>query len=170
MPHLLACAALLVSGACTSTPPDLNTCGTADLRIEFAAKGKADGRGAHVPLRFTNTGAAPCSLRGAPTVVYLHHPGGEPVGLPARRDPDGPDVTLGVGETASAGLLLSTAPLRTPGCPRVRVGGVGVTPPGAGDRVFLARDAITCGPPFDGPYLEVGPVGSGPGGAEPPRS
>lgn len=135
-------------------------CLTAGLRVHLGP-GNNDMRGAHVPLRFTNTATQPCTLRGAPGVSYVTGQDGEQVGLPAERNTDGPVVTVAPGETVSAALFLSSAPRKTPDCDQVQVGGLRVYPPNNTEPVFVEHDGTACAPPVDGPFLEVGPVQPG---------
>ncbi|WP_238413142.1 DUF4232 domain-containing protein [Saccharothrix deserti] len=118
-------------------------------------------QGTHVPLGFTNTASQPCALHGAPGVSYVTGENGEQIGLPATRETEGSVVTIAPGETASAGLFMSSAPPKTPDCAQVRVGGLRVFPPNTTEPVFVEHDAIACEPPRDGPFLEVGPIEPG---------
>ncbi|MBP2334818.1 hypothetical protein JOF41_000996 [Saccharothrix coeruleofusca] len=142
--------------------PQDDRCRTADLDVGLGSEANHDMRGTHLPLQFTNTGSQACTLHGAPGVSYVTGEGGEQIGLPATRETDGPVVTLAPGQTASAGLFESSAPLKTPDCRRVDVGGLRVYPPGSTDPVFVAEDAVACEPPMNGPFLGVGPVEPGP--------
>jgi hypothetical protein len=118
-------------------------------------------QGTHVPLRFTNTASQPCTLHGAPGVSYVTGEGGEQIGPPAARETEGPVVTIAPGETASAGLFMSSAPLKTPDCEQVRVGGLRVFPPNTTEPVFVEHDGTACDPPLDDPLLKVGPTEPG---------
>ncbi|GAA2658625.1 MULTISPECIES: DUF4232 domain-containing protein [Actinosynnema] len=147
-----------------ATPPPASgpaQCQTAQLKIEFG-QGNADMQGAHMPLRFTNTGQAACTLQGAPGVSYVTGDNGEQVGEPATRDVNGPLVTLNPGETASAGVFLSSAPQKTPDCQQVPVRGLRIYPPGNTAAAFVPDDTYACAPPLNGPFLRVGPVKPGP--------
>ncbi|ATE54015.1 MULTISPECIES: DUF4232 domain-containing protein [Actinosynnema] len=147
-----------------ATPPPASgpaKCQTAQLRIEFG-QGNADMQGAHLPLRFTNTGQAACTLQGAPGVSYVTGDSGEQVGEPATRDVNGPLVTLNPGETASAGVFLSSAPQKTPDCQQVPVRGLRIYPPDNTAAAFVPDDTYACAPPLNGPFLRVGPVKPGP--------
>jgi hypothetical protein len=137
-------------------------CATADLRVGVGDNANNDMQGAHVPLQFTNKSSTPCTLHGAPGVSYVTAEGGAQVGEPATRNTDGPEVVLNPGETASAGLFLSSAPLKTPDCERVEVPGLRVYPPGATEATFVEHTATSCEPPLVGPFLTVGPVEPGP--------
>ncbi|GAA3463630.1 DUF4232 domain-containing protein [Saccharothrix longispora] len=177
-----SCLAVALFGGCGSGPADRPvttsvTAGatSADTRSDVTGPerclvpalgvslgpGDNDMRGAHLPLRFTNTASRACTLHGAPGVSYVTGEGGEQIGLPAERDTDGPVVTLAPGETASAGLFLSSAPRKTPDCDQVAVGGLRVHPPGNTEPVFVDHEGTACAPPLDGPFLEVGPVEPG---------
>ncbi|SEQ86640.1 Protein of unknown function [Lentzea xinjiangensis] len=118
-------------------------CVTAGLRVHLGP-GNNDMQGAHVPLRFTNTTAQPCTLHGAPGVSYVTGEGGEQIGLPAERHLDGPVVTLAPGGTASAALFLSNAPRKTPDCEKVRAGGLRIYPPNSTQPEFVGHDATAC--------------------------
>ncbi|NUT51500.1 MAG: DUF4232 domain-containing protein [Saccharothrix sp.] len=144
----------------TSPTGVVERCRAAGLRVELG-RGNSDMRGRHAPLRFTNTGSRSCTLHGAPGVSYVTGESGGQIGLPAERETGGPLVELGSGETASAPLFLSSAPLKTPDCRRVDVAGLRVFPPDDPEPVFVEQDAIACEPPLDGPFLEVGAVRPG---------
>ncbi|WP_157767730.1 DUF4232 domain-containing protein [Actinosynnema pretiosum] len=154
-------SSISLTGTSRSMPASDSRCATAELRVDIGQNGNHDMQGAHVPLRFTNTGTGPCTLHGAPGVSYVAAEGGEQVGEPATRDTDGPEVTLAPGETASAGLFLSSAPLKTPACEQVVVPGLRVYPPGGTESVFVAHESTACEPPRNGPFLGVGPVEPG---------
>ena len=135
-------------------------CTAEGLRVHLGP-GDNDMQGAHVPLRFTNTSAAPCTLHGAPGVSYVTDEGGRQIGPPAERHTDGPVVTLKPGETASAALFLSSAPRKTPGCEQVQTGGLRVYAPNGIQPRFVGHEGTACASPLEGPVLEVGPVEPG---------
>ena len=157
-------AAPPTSNALGAGPPrstgDAEQCLTAGLRVHLGP-GNNDMQGAHLPLRFTSTASQPCTLQGTPGVSYVTGEGGKQVGLPAARDTNGPVVTLAPDETASAPLLLSSAPRKTPECEQAEVGGLRVYPPNNTEPVFVEHGATACAPPLDGPFPEVGPVRPG---------
>ncbi|MCG8922556.1 DUF4232 domain-containing protein [Lentzea sp. CC55] len=135
-------------------------CSTERLRVHLGP-GDNDMRGAHVPLRFTNTSAEPCTLQGAPGVSYVTEESGQQLGLPAKRHTDGPVVTVKPGETASAALFLSSAPHKTPGCEQVQAGGLRVYVPNGIQPRFVGHEGTACAAPLEEPSLEVGPVRPG---------
>jgi hypothetical protein len=143
------------------TPIVDGRCVTMNLRVRVGGRANSDVQGTHVPLQFTNTGPTSCTLIGAPGVSYVMAENGGEVGEPATRRTDGPKVTLAQGETASAGLFLSSAPLKTPDCERVSVPGLKVYPPGNTEAAFVERASTACRPPVVGPFLRVGPVEPG---------
>lgn len=134
---------------------------TVNLRVQVGDRANNDMQGTHVPLQFTNIGPTSCTLIGAPGVSYVMAENGGEVGEPATRNTNGPKVMLAPGETASAGLFLSSAPLKTPDCVRVSVPGLRVYPPGNTEAAFVERVSIACQPPVVGPFLRVGPVETG---------
>ncbi|WP_434445311.1 DUF4232 domain-containing protein [Lentzea sp. E54] len=135
-------------------------CPTEGLRVHLGP-GDNNMQAAHVPLRFTNTSAEPCTLHGAPGVSYVTEESGQQIGLPAERHTDGPVVTLKPGETASAALFLSSAPRKTPGCEQVHAGGLRVYAPNGIQPRFVGHEGTACASPLEGPALDVGPVQPG---------
>jgi hypothetical protein len=96
-------------------PPGPGRCTSAGLGVEARVGGASAGH-RHDVVVFTNTGAAPCTLRGYPGVSYLDA-GGAPAGAPAQRLVDDPPVvSLEPGERAHASLNQGNAMVGTPEC------------------------------------------------------
>lgn len=142
-------------------------CRTANLKVTIA-HGTAGAGNHYVPIRFTNTGGAPCTLRGWPGVSYVKQPHGQPVGAPAQRvgQPQG-TVRLQPGETASAALDRIQVHNYPPAkCDLTPVQGLRVYPPGNTASAFVPLDgAQACSSTaIPGAQLTIKATQSGSGG------
>lgn len=129
----LALAATLLAGACgsgstpasdtstttaastTKVPPSSTSstvssshCRTENLRGSLGATDSGAGQ-RYVALVLTNTGTAPCELRGFPGVSLLDAAGTQMGAAAVREGATGSTVSIGPGGTASATLHTSTA-------------------------------------------------------------
>ncbi|GAA2060956.1 MULTISPECIES: DUF4232 domain-containing protein [Streptomyces] len=98
-------------------------------------------------LVFTNTGDTTCSMTGYPGVSLLTAEGGEQIGAPAVRGPEGgaaERVELAPGETARAGLRLARAEnYPAPECGPAPAAGLLVYPPDETEALFLPQEGVT---------------------------
>lgn len=115
------------------------------LRVE---PGPGQGAAGHdyLPVHFTNTGLAPCTLSGYPAVRLLSTDGAVPIGPAAARQPgQSPAVVLAPGHGATATLSIARAGLY-PDCTAVPAGALSVGLPdgGPGVVVQLAAPVPAC--------------------------
>ncbi|MGW3292361.1 DUF4232 domain-containing protein [Streptomyces xiamenensis] len=98
-------------------------------------------------LAFTNTGDTACTLTGFPGVSLLTAEGGEQIGAPAVRGPEGGEalrVELAPGGTARADLRLARAEnYPEQECSPAPAAGLLVYPPDETDALFLSREGVT---------------------------
>ena len=122
----------------TPTPTATASCTTDTSTAEL---GQADGAAGSVmvPIIFTNTSSAPCTLEGFPVVEFVGDEDGTTIGAPATDDDQSAValVTIEPGNSASALLTITTAD--DEGCTRVAVDGSRVIPPGSSDAFFIAN-------------------------------
>lgn len=98
-------------------------------------------------LRFTNEGAAPCSMYGYPGASARTSPAGPRIGHAAVRDPADPAtlIILAPGGTAHAVLGTGTASdYPASRCHPVEAGAIGVYPPGAYRRLAARLGFEAC--------------------------
>lgn len=138
-----------------------HACATSDLKVA-AGHGNAGAGNHYVPLRFTNTGSAPCTMQGWPGVSYVEQPQGGPVGKPAHRSGNGGGaVTLQPGGSAVAKIDEVQVHNYDPGaCQLTRVKGLRVYPPNnTASRFVPMPNAHACsGAKIPGEQLQVKPV------------
>jgi hypothetical protein len=96
-------------------------------------------------LNLTNTGTAPCLLRGFPGVSLTASAEGEPIGAPATRDEANPvvDVLLAPGQTGTA-VLRYTQAGNYSDCTPVAAAGYRVYPPEDTASLFLPQPVNAC--------------------------
>jgi hypothetical protein len=119
----------------------VGSCTAAEVQVSTGV-GDAGAGQLHVPLVVTNTGVAPCTLGGFPTVVSLDGAGRqvaqaepEAIGTPA-------DIELAPGETASALVRATTVPSDV-ACPPDSVA-LAVTLPGDTEVIEVAVTLPAC--------------------------
>lgn len=133
----------------TPTPsPTAAPCTTDDSTVELGTAEGAAGSSV-VPLIFTNTGSADCTLEGFPTVEFVGDGDGTQIGASATEDTATSPValvTLAPGESAESVLTITTAPVGD--CEPVDVDGFRVIPPGSNDAFFIENtDYQACDDP-----------------------
>lgn len=126
----------------TPTPTPTSTtaalCTTDNSTAELGTSSGAAGS-VQVPIIFTNTSSAPCTLEGFPTVEFVGDDNGTQLGAPAADDTQSSPVALVTIEPGnSAASLLTITVADTDGCTRVPANGFRVIPPGSNDAFFLA--------------------------------
>jgi hypothetical protein len=96
-------------------------------------------------LILTNSGAAPCHLKGFAGVSLTNGPGGAPIGAPARRDTSAQaaDVLLAPGESGTA-VLRYTQARNYSDCVLVPAAGFRIYPPEERASLFVARPSDAC--------------------------
>ncbi|MGM9474332.1 DUF4232 domain-containing protein [Pseudarthrobacter sp. YS3] len=99
----------------------------------------------YMKLNLTNTGMAPCLLRGFPGVSLTANADGEPIGAPAARDETNPvvDVLLAPGQTGTA-VLRYTQAGNYSDCTLVAAAGYRVYPPEDTASLFLPQPVNAC--------------------------
>lgn len=96
-------------------------------------------------LNLTNTGTAPCLLKGYAGVSLAADAAGAPLGDPATRDESTPeaDVLLAPGQTGTAVLRYVQAG-NFPDCTPVQAGGYRIYPPEDTASLFLPEPTTAC--------------------------
>lgn len=120
-----------------TTPPVEGACTTDNSTVDLGAADAAAGS-VQVPLIFTNTSSADCTLKGYPVVVFVGDGNGTQIGSTATQDTSTPVslVTLAPGATATATLTVTIADVE--GCSPTAADGFRITPPGSNDAFFAA--------------------------------
>lgn len=146
----------------TPTPTATALCTTDTATAELGQSEGAAGS-VMVPIIFTNTSSAPCTLEGYPVVEFVGDGDGTTIGAPASESGTTPEtlVTVEPGQTASALLTITVADVE--GCTRVPVDGFRVLTPGSSDAFFLATTDYE-GCQEDVSVLSVSAVVAGSGG------
>jgi hypothetical protein len=116
---------------------------------------------------FTNTGSAPCLMRGFPGVSYVTGDSGSQVGAPATRSGSiGSSVTLAPNAAASAVVTVTDVAVFDAGsCKPTSVRGFRVYAPDDTASMFIARDGTGCAGSPPSPQLQVQTVKAGAGSA-----
>ncbi|HBH59860.1 MAG TPA: hypothetical protein DDY41_17380 [Arthrobacter bacterium] len=99
----------------------------------------------YMKLNLTNTGSAPCLLKGYPGVSLTANADGEPIGAPAARDETTPvaDVLLAPGQTGSS-VLRYTQAANYSDCSLVNAAGYRIYPPEDTASLFLPQPTSAC--------------------------
>jgi len=144
------------SSAATPAAGGTPRCTTGGLS---AALGEGDAAAGSVtrPLLFTNTGAAPCELRGFPGVSYVAGADGHQVGPAAVETGErAGEVVLRPGGKAQALVqFVQVANFDAAVCQPTPVRGLRVYPPGDTASLFVAADGTGCAGTPPGPQLSV---------------
>ncbi|HST98036.1 MAG TPA: DUF4232 domain-containing protein [Geodermatophilus sp.] len=144
------------SAAATPAAGGTPRCTTAGLS---ATLGEGDAAAGSVtrPLVFTNTGAAPCELRGFPGVSYVAGADGHQVGPAAQETGErAGEVVLRPGGKAQALVqFVQVANFDAAVCQPTPVRGLRVYPPGDTASLFVAADGTGCAGTPPGPQLSV---------------
>ncbi|HEU5416106.1 MAG TPA: DUF4232 domain-containing protein [Streptosporangiaceae bacterium] len=124
-------------------------CATAGLRV---TTGQANGAAGSVivPLEFSNTGTASCTLYGYPGVSFVTGQDGSQIGASAGQDPATPrqQVTLAPGGTAHALLQVAVAQnFPATRCKPATAHLLKVYPPGQTAALYVSYTAATCSNP-----------------------
>ncbi len=113
------------------------TCDTSNSSLSLGSPSGVAGSTV-VPLVFTNTSSAPCTLQGFPAVEFVGGGNGTQIGAAARQDPTTAPVTLvTIAPGAGAGSVLTIADAGNVCSDQVAVDGFRVIPPGSNDAFFL---------------------------------
>jgi hypothetical protein len=134
------------SATSPSGPPP---CATSDLHLDLG-RGNGAAGSVIVPIEFTNSSGAACSLFGYPGVSFVTGIGGSQIGASANEDAATPRklVTLAPGATAHALLQVAVAQNFPPAkCKLVTAHWLKIFPPGQTAAQFLQYKAATCSNP-----------------------
>ncbi|SEQ84945.1 DUF4232 domain-containing protein [Microlunatus flavus] len=135
------------------------TCATSALRVAYADDPGGAGAGSvNGTLTFTNTGSAPCTLRGFPGVSFVGGGNGTQVGQAATRTDDSVTTkTVKGGGSVEAALRRSQPGNYGSSCDQTKVDGFRVYPPGSTEAVFVTFPTTGCRS-TSAALLQVGPV------------
>jgi Protein of unknown function (DUF4232) len=133
------------SSSATNTPAGPALCKAATLSAATDATGGGAAGSVYMKLNLTNTGTAPCLLRGYPGVSLTANADGEPIGAPATRDETNPvaDVLLAPGQTGTS-VLRYTQAANYSDCTLVNAAGYRIYPPEDTASLFLAQPTSAC--------------------------
>ncbi|WP_190990278.1 DUF4232 domain-containing protein [Pseudarthrobacter sulfonivorans] len=131
------------SAPSTSAGPLL--CKAATLSAATDATGGGAAGSVYMTLTLTNTGTAPCVLKGFPGVSLAADANGDPIGAPAKRDESTPvaDVLLAPGQGGKAVLRYTHAENYTD-CTLTPAAGYRIYPPEDTASLFLAQPTQAC--------------------------
>ena len=129
----------------TSAPAGPALCKAATLSAATDATGGGAAGSVYMKLNLTNTGSAPCLLKGYPGVSLTANADGEPIGAPAARDETTPvaDVLLAPGQTGSS-VLRYTQAANYSDCSLVNAAGYRIYPPEDTASLFLPQPTSAC--------------------------
>lgn len=132
----------------SSATGGLAACNTSALSVSLASdQGTGAAGRSDVPINFTNTSGAACTLYGYPGVSFVTGPGGSQIGAPATRAPNvsSVSVTVAAHATAHAWLQIAEAgnyPAAT--CHPVTANGLKVYPPGNTAAAYISHSFSAC--------------------------
>ena len=150
----------------SSTGPGLAACGTSALSVSLASdQGGGAAGSTYVPINFTNTSGAACTIYGYPGVSFVTGPAGSQIGAAATRAPNVSSVTVVVAAHASAHAWLQVVeagnyPAST--CHPVTAHWLKVYPPGNTAASYIGHSFPACSSGTV-TVLRVMPVRSGAG-------
>jgi hypothetical protein len=134
-----------------SSPSGPPACTTSDLHLALGQGNGAAGS-VYLPIEFTNSSGAACSLFGYPGVSFVTGIGGSQIGASANQSAATPRklITLAPGATAHALLQVANAQNFPPAkCKLVTAHWLKVFPPGQTAAQFLRYKAAACSNPSD---------------------
>jgi len=147
-----ASSAPATSQAPSSTPPSSASapaeparCKAANLTVTEDSSGGGAAGSVYSQLILTNSGTAPCLLRGFPGVSLTADANGAPIGAPARQDGSSPvaDVLLAPGQAGAADMRYTQAG-NYPDCTVTPAAGYRIYPPEETASLFLAEPRNGC--------------------------
>jgi len=150
----------------SSTAPGLARCGTTALTVSLASNQGGGAAGStYVPIDFTNTSGAACSLYGYPGVSFVTGLAGSQIGAAATRAPNVSSVTVRLAAHATAHAWLQVVqagnfPAST--CQPVTANWLKVYPPGNTEASYIGHSFHACSS-HKVTVLTVMPVRSGAG-------
>jgi Protein of unknown function (DUF4232) len=143
----------------TLTPPPTAppACPTSGMQVKLGQSSGYAG-GVYVPITFTNTSTASCTLYGYPGVSLVTGPPYSQIGLAAERDTTTPVklVTLAPGATATALLQIVDALNFTPStCSPQQATNIKVYPPNQTAPVYLPNTSEGCAKPVQTMFISA---------------
>jgi hypothetical protein len=153
----------------SSATGGLAACSTSALSVSLASdQGTGAAGSTDVPINFTNTSGAACTLYGYPGVSFVTGPGGSQIGAPATRAPNVSSVSVTVAAHATAHAWLQVAeagnyPAAT--CHPVTANWLKVYPPGNTAAAYIGHSFSACSS-AKVTILSVMPVRTGAGARE----
>jgi hypothetical protein len=128
-----------------TTPAGPALCKAATLSAATDASGGGAAGSVYMKLILTNTGTAPCLLKGFPGVSLAANADGAPIGAAATRDETTPvaDVLLAPGQTGSA-VLRYTQAANYSDCTLTDAAGYRIYPPEDTASLFLPQPTSAC--------------------------
>ena len=133
------------SAAPQSTAAGAQLCKASDLKAATDATGGGAAGSVYMELILTNSGKAPCHLKGFAGVSLTTGPNGQPIGAPAQRDTSTAvqDVLLAPGKSGTA-VLRYTQAGNYPDCAKTPAAGFRIYPPEDTASLFVARPSDAC--------------------------
>ncbi|MGY4544184.1 hypothetical protein ACVWY0_004127 [Arthrobacter sp. UYNi723] len=128
-----------------TTPAGPALCKAATLSAATDASGGGAAGSVYMKLNLTNTGTAPCLLKGYPGVSLTANADGAPIGAAATRDESNPvaDVLLAPGQTGTA-VLRYTQAANYSDCTLTDAAGYRIYPPEDTASLFLPQPTSAC--------------------------
>jgi hypothetical protein len=128
-----------------TTPAGPALCKAATLSAATDASGGGAAGSVYMKLNLTNTGTAPCLLKGFPGVSLAANADSEPIGAAATRDETTPvaDVLLAPGQTGTAALRYTQA-ANYSDCTLTNAAGYRIYPPEDTASLFLPQPTSAC--------------------------
>ena len=128
-----------------TTPAGPALCKAATLSAATDASGGGAAGSVYMKLNLTNTGTAPCLLKGFPGVSLAANADGAPIGAAATRDETTPiaDVLLAPGQTGTA-VLRYTQAANYSDCTLTDAAGYRIYPPEDTASLFLPQPTSAC--------------------------
>ena len=127
------------------TPTATSGASNCDLASLTTTLGETQGAAGsrYVPIVFTNKGSASCTLNGYPTVSFVGHGDGTPIGPPSDNDPTTPPSVQTVlpGQAVTAQLRVAVAQ-NFAGCTVVTPDGLRIAPPGSTSSVVVPMTSL----------------------------
>ena len=141
------------SAAKAATASDPGACATRQLSLRLGAAGHAAGS-TYLPIVFTNTGSAACTLTGYPGVSFVAPGTGKQVGAAATRSSRQPSRTVTLQSHGHASAMVQVADhlnFAPNDCAATAVSGLRVYPPGqtAAAYVPFSGDESACSSSVD---------------------
>jgi hypothetical protein len=133
------------SSSATSTQAGPGLCKAATLSAATDSSGGGAAGSVYMKLNLTNTGTAPCLLKGYPGVSLTANADGAPIGAAATRDETTPvaDVLLAPGQIGTA-VLRYTQAANYSDCTLMDAAGYRIYPPEDTASLFLPQPTSAC--------------------------